>query len=432
MNNQFIRKIGFKEMTDLISSAETELLISLPNIHDELAETIKSYKNKIKDIRIIVDNNERNYRKGYGDIEAIEKLKNIGVDVFNLESNFVSFIICDNTGYYLFPQSRVFFGDDDIETNAVVIDPISVVKLKNYFSGNSSGANKEDIRNQFLDSYQLSKDFMEKALNEINTEEPLKIKELHIDEIKDVKSKLDINPPLHPDIERKIETYTSKVQFVELNFEGANLHSMDIKIPPNALPFKDENIKNKLKTKMKLFSNMNDKAKFKLFVELKDRVDKARTDYLTPLTSRKDKSVIKIEDKESIEKEIKEINEEIPKVNAAIKSFIQEEILNSKKQIQDELHDFLINNPPESLNDYKGKLFKESVEYEVGKIINRIIFPNPDKILSKVSIKIHFYDLTFEDFKDKNLTDEFKKKKIMKADDISSIVSIRDAFEAKK
>ena len=434
MNQEFILHIGFNEITDLISNAKNFIFLSLPNIHDEVCESLISYKNEnnINGIKILLDNSESNYRNGFGDIKAVKKLKKANIDIYELKENLVSFIICDDIGYYLFPQSRIFSSDTDLSSNAVLIDPVSVIRLKNYFSPNSLNVEKDEIENQIIESIAKVKEYIQNAANDLDQKKAFQINTLDEAAIEEVRNSLDKNPPLHPDLQRQIKTYITKVQFVELTFEGANLHTKDVIIPPKALPFKDENIKKKLNTKMKLFSNIDEKKGFERFTELKAKIEKIRNNYLQPLTCRKDKSVIKIEDKESVIKEIKEIENEIPEVNEAIKEFIQTEILTSKKLIQIELDTFLTENPPENFKNYSENTLKESTKDAVNKIIHHIKFPEPDQILNKISIKYNFYDLTFEDFKDPKLLKEFSDKGIMNSNDIESIVKIKNAFEVKK
>ncbi len=133
MCQEFISHIGFKEIINLISKAKESIVFSSPNIHDEVSHAIFSYKkeNNVNNIKILIDNSENNYRNGYGEINAIDKLKKAGIDIYDLKGNFVSFIICDDIGYYLFTQSRIFSSDDDLSSNAVLIDPISIIRLKN-------------------------------------------------------------------------------------------------------------------------------------------------------------------------------------------------------------------------------------------------------------------------------------------------------------
>lgn len=69
-------------------------------------------------------------------------------------------------------------------------------------------------------------------------------------------------------------------------------------------------------------------------------------------------------------------------------------------------------------------------------IINTIVvsvkFPDIRKLIEHISINENYYDLTWNDFRDKKLIDEFSKKKIMKDEDIHSIIELKNAFGVKK
>ncbi len=247
---------------------------------------------------------------------------------------------------------------------------------------------------------------------------------------------MDINPPEQPDLKRKINTYITKVQYVELSFEGENFNSKDVNHPSKILPFKDKELQKKLIAKMKLLEILPKRKKEYIdsFSKISEGISLIRKKYLISLTSRKGKSIMKIENKLNFENSIKNIINKLPDLGTKLKSLMKQELLSSKKRIKDELNVFLNENPQNNLKDYKSQkaLFEESVKDEIDKLINSIKFPEPESILNKLNIKYHFYDLTFADFRDDELLNEFKKKEIMQENDINCIVDIKKAFEAKK
>jgi hypothetical protein len=434
MNKEFISHIGFEDITDYISNTKDILIISLPNIYEELCESIISFKkkNNIKNTKIIIDNSEGNYRNGFGEIKAIEKLKKEGIEIYELKGNLVSFIIFDDLGYYLFPQSRIFSGEEDLTSNAVLIDPISILRLKSYFFPQKNIIEKEEIKNQVIEGFEKAKDFMKNTIDELDKEKQYAVKTLKESEISKVKNLLDKNPPLHPDLERQIETYKTKVQFVELSFQGSNLNSKDITLPSKALPFKDAEIRDKLKTKMKLFDEIEKRDEFKPFQELKQKIDNIRKRYLIPLTSRNEKNIIKVEEKMDFENSINAVIECIPQAKQEVIEFLDTEILNSEDRIRKELQLFLEENPPDDVKNYKPDIRKRKIEHFINELFGKVNFPKAMDLLDNISIKYHYYDLTFEDLKAQELLDEFEEKGIMNKNDIESIVKIKKAFEAKK
>lgn len=432
MGNQFIKKIGFAEITDIISGTETDLIISMPNIHEDICYSIIDYKkrNNIKNVKIIVDNSENKYRNGFGDIKALTMLKEAEINIYTVVNNFVSFIISDSYGYFLFTQSRIHTGDDEIALNAVLIDPVSIVMLKNFFFKQVNNVGSDEIKKGLKDCEALSKEFTDKAFEEINEGISANIKEIEKEEITNVKTELDKNPPLHPDLRRRIQTYTAKVQFVELSFEGANLLNKEIKMPEDLFPFKDEKIRKSIIARMKLF---NDKLKIdemEPLLKLREQIKDARKP-LSALTSRKGKNVIKKEEKVEFLKAIDNIKKNIPKAKTQVVEYLDNEILNSIDRIKVEIKQFLIENPPDDIKEYSIETKERKINNYVNEIIIKMHIPEARNLLDNISININFYDLTYEDFKDGKLLEEFTTKKIMTDNDVESIVNIKKAFEAK-
>ena len=64
MNRKFIEKIDPKRFDELIASATQRICISLPNIHEEFADTLIKAKAKVADMRIVIDVEESNFRNG--------------------------------------------------------------------------------------------------------------------------------------------------------------------------------------------------------------------------------------------------------------------------------------------------------------------------------------------------------------------------------
>ncbi len=135
MKEEIIKHIGFNELCDIIEKTRNKLIISLPNIDEALAYSIVDFKakNRLNDVKVITDNSEENFRNGFGEIKAIENLKENGIALYELQKNMVSFIISDNMGYYLFPQSKIFAGDENLLSNAVRINSLDLINIKNYF-----------------------------------------------------------------------------------------------------------------------------------------------------------------------------------------------------------------------------------------------------------------------------------------------------------
>lgn len=104
---KFIETLNYGSIVDLISQAKERICISLPGIDVELADALVRLKASAE-IIVLLDNSEATIRSGYGEIEGIEELRKAGIRLKECTGNFVSFIILDDIGYFVFPQSRIF------------------------------------------------------------------------------------------------------------------------------------------------------------------------------------------------------------------------------------------------------------------------------------------------------------------------------------
>lgn len=434
MENELIRHIGYEEIIDLISQTKDILLLSMPNIYAEISDSLIAYYPNFKKLKLIVDNSEDNFRNGYGDYKDVEKLRNANIEIHEIEGNMVSYIISDEKGYFLFPQSRIFSAQDNNSPNAVLMDAITLIKIKSYFFPPENEKEKEEYTNEVIELKTKIDESIKSSIEIIeNKIEAKKFEPKKFDNVKfeEVKKKLEIIPPEQPDLKRQLSTYISKIQFVEMEFIGSHFNTLNIKIPPNALPYKDENLKKKLLTKMKLFENIEENKKYETYLKFINEFKEIKVEFLTPITCRKDKSILELNRKSEFLNKIKSVKEKISGVNKSLNELLKEEILNSRKVIKKVLQDFLKENPPENIKQYTGSLFDDSLDEEVNKIIYSIDFPEPVKILSKLDIEYRFYDLTIEDFKDQVLLNEFMKKGIMGINK-KSIVEINNVFAMKK
>jgi hypothetical protein len=130
--------------------------------------------------------------------------------------------------------------------------------------------------------------------------------------------------------------------------------------------------------------------------------------------------------------ELKILKEMVIDLNASIPQHLDAEILKAKKRIKEEVTTFLNNNPPDTMKTYPQELIKDKLEDIVNNIAHDITYPDPHKIVNKMSLKENFYDPTVEDFRDEDFLKELEKRKIMNEGEIEEIVSFTKAFGIKK
>jgi hypothetical protein len=441
MNAQkFIEKLTFQQIAELILNAKSEVIFSSINIHNEVAIPLAEASKRDVSVKVIIDTDEENYRNGYGELKSIDLLKSNGVKIFEVKGNSISFLIVDDSGYFIFHQSLIF-KSDATGPNAILMDNTTRLKLLTHYFPPNSKKEKEELINEAIDLQKSSQIDINNIINDLETgKKDVELVGLDEKQLEKTRESLKLNPALQPDLKRRINTYTAKIQFVELNFIGSNFHTAKVNIPNRALPFHDAELKKSLEAKLNLFDNIEENHDFEKFNQIKQMVETLRSRQvhvenqvaiLIPISCR-NKSVIHTSNKEKLFEKLDEIKKAIQAYQQSTLEDLEKEILRRKKAIKKELSDFLKANPPEEYRKYSQPLLFEKVDDSVQQIVAKIKFPDVHKLISELKLKYNFYDLTFEDFRDDELIKEFREKKILKGEELDDIVSIKDAFEAAK
>lgn len=431
MNNRFIETLTFDKLSSIILSSRKRFIFSSANLHDDIAIAISEASKKGVEIIIIIDPTESNYRNGLGDIKALNLLEKHPIKIFEVPGNQISFILADELGYIFFPQSKIFI-DEPKGPNAILMNDILKYKILAHYFPPKTEQEKSKFGDDILSlNEEVKKEILNISMVVQSDQTDISIYELNQAQLEVVKENLKFNPPVHPDFKRKIETYTTKVQFAELKFEGSNFQTKKIKIPKEALPYKDAELKKSLETKLNLFSNLENNEDIKKFNAICVKDKSLRSNFLIPITCR-NKSIIKVSKKKEFKEKVSEIEKDIENFRNSTLEKLEEEVLNRKEAIKNALLDFLKENPPKDYKKYSTDLFTRKIQNDAHDIVSRIRFPKLKDILLDMELKYNFYDLTIEDFRDEELISEFRKKGILTSAELDEIVAFKDAFEAAK
>jgi len=341
---KYIESFTEEDLCNLIFETKESLFLCLPLLHPKVINAINSLQKKLEtkdSIYIGLDFAPETFRQGYGEFDSYKDLSNLMYKIRNLKDNRISFIISDSIGYYLFFESRYFIPAEKVTLNAVLIDPVSIVRLKHYFF-NVFG--KEEL------SDSLANAIIEESKNLKNLEKdiqiPVNITSSSIDRklIDDVKKDLEANPPLKPDYKRLVDFYSNKFQYAQMEFSGANLKTKKIELPHKALPIKNADLKKRLEAKLGLFDKESSDTCFKPLEEFKQKMMEVRLKYLVPLKLRKE-NVLKKVDKAKFEEAAKLLKKDLENVRKKSLTLVSDQIEKTKKTLLNDLVDFFVKNP---------------------------------------------------------------------------------------
>lgn len=395
-------KITWPKIVDMLHSAQNEVFLIMPSIHEEWIDTLKANPNKNKlQLFACIDNSERVIRNGYGSISSIDSLIKLKANVTECPGLRISFISVDDESYFLFLESRIIAGDPE-GFNAVEVKPQEATEfIHKFFKGPDT------------------------VLEEI-VSEPLN-KEIH----SMVKEAINENPPDEPDLKRKIGIYNTLFQYAELHLEGGNLSNKTVSIPNDALPFKDEELKKRLKARINLFTKQETDEWTEL-ADLKKKKEDVAKRYLVSCNVRKDKSILKKENKIEFKNAVKELELLAFNISEKLKNRVQTAINNSEDTLRNELSAFFTLNPPDDLGGLDEENKKKLIEKAIAKILSKINLPTASDLVSKIKVNQMYYDLTWEDINDKELIKWFIDKELIGEKEDSRIASFGNAFKVRK
>lgn len=434
---EYFKSLTQADLISLIELTKKELFLCIPSLHPEVVYAIcnLSYShydlNTKVGIHLLIDFDAQTFRQGYGSHESVEYLLNGRFKINNFPGNRISFIISDDSGYYLFIESRSLIPAEKETINAIKIDPVSLVRLKKYFFSTSSQTDFEDqLTNAIIKE--------SRALNE--TEQLLQINSYAVREIteeeRDIVAKdITSNPPLNPDYKRLVDFYANKFQYVRLKFEGSNLKSYKIDLPPDALPIKDAALKRRLETKLNLFDSDKANETFEALITMKSKVDELREKFLTKVKSREESLLNKLKQREfqkSVEALMRELEDTKQKTLTAISNLIPE----TKDRLFNDLKDFLEENALEVFpklvylwkeNPDQLKLICQSEAEEI--VSRKINWPKPYQLVDKFKFIVHYSDITFQDLKNKEFVQELKEAGLINSNDENELAEFARAIK---
>lgn len=425
----FIRKLTWKKIVDLLHEAENSIYLVLPSIDEELSQLlVKLQEEKKVSIKVSVDNSEDAIRNGYGDSNGIDNLIQHNTLLRECKGNRVSFVIVDNQGFLYFPESRIFV-EDPLGPNAIEIDPFTIARLIAYYFPPENVIEKEQYESRLLDRIDEQNSWALKVRDEIIGENVKPVSSgFDHKNFEKQKESFKYDPPTLADLQRKIKTYSAKIQFVELKFSGINISSRNTNLPKDALPIKNEELNSRITSKIKLFDNLEGDKQYANVIKLKKDVDEVREKYLKPITCREGKRLIAKKDLKIFKDELKNLKSRAQNLDELLENILEQSIYETKDLLRKELQVYFKNNPPQEFERYDPGIRKRKIDDHIEDIIKKTRFPNTRKLIEGIELKDYYYDLTFQDFSDDELIAELRAKKYMEDEDIDGIVDMKKAF----
>lgn len=420
---EYILSLTEQSLCNQISKTQRDLFICMPLIQPKVIKAVKDLhecRGNNVSINLGIDFTPETFRQGYGEFDSYKEDWIKKFNVRQIQDNRISFIISDDFGYFLFFESRYLIEADKPLINAIKIDPISIVRLKQYFfNAFDKGALANHLANAIIDeSLQLKSIEME-----LQSQDKKSFTIIDSEMVDYVKNDLIKNPPLKPDYKRIVEVYSNKFQYVKLEFKGANLKTKKIELPKRAIPVNDPELKKLLEAKLNLFDEYCCEDFFMKLEKFKSDVQSVRDEFLIKIKTREE-NILSKSNKKEFENAVESLKEDLKKVVESVDVILQEQINSRKETLKKLLTEFFSKNPEFTIGS------RASASDMASRIIFHIKWPKESVLTSAFKITTQYSDITFEDIQNEELINELLSRKLIDKSEKNSLADFWKAMEA--
>lgn len=387
MENTFFRQINSTEICKMVEATQSNLCYAAPGIQLEPAKFIVNLAKKIglESIFVFLDVNENVLRMGYGELEAINILREAGIQVGSIDGLRNGLIVSDDIGFSYTPTALFLEKEatDQQSLNALKLMPEQIKEAMARLSPASKAI-----------ALAQAKTLEEKAHIEKITSETRPIP-VNKEAIETIAQKLKEVPATNFDIARQVRVYEAYFQYVELKLLGVKVYQKRIEIPDSIQKITSGiELKDRLKTTVELISK---NAKISN-INLDDEIRKIRNNFTKPLGKEHGRIILK-NAIPKFEERIANLRLEIDKYKKNIEENIQAEFDKTKEELINLYSKILIENPPDSLIGEVGTVTEDNVRSWLDTQLNNVI-PKVDNISKNIELYLNYKDVTY-----KNLTD---------------------------
>jgi len=339
--------------------------------------------NPALDICVVIDCDAQARRLGYGDQTSIGLLMEADIEVHQLPNVRISACIVDDRGWIfavvpkLIEDPQAQFGLNGVELNRSQIWDLTEQII--------------NLVRRDLTAAELMNNGQESSLS-LSPILPSSVSQLTEHQLGIIDDELEENPPQRFDISRQLNVFNSRIEFVELEFEGGNIERHTFKLPPDIIKLlaSDRDAQARLSANYKLIGE-NSKTSSK---ELMQRVQDLRANYLRPMG--KLGRVILRSQKENFERDLNETRRYIEEFKKTMLSDLSCEIESSVESLHRELVPRLIQTPTKAfVTQVEHPITEEKAQRYLQQVLSKSM-PNVEKLVSDISLRSEYKAVTYE------------------------------------
>ena len=365
------------KMAELIRTAEQRVCFVGPGLQKEPAMAMEAVASQIgsHQLAVSVDFNERVFRMGWGDVDAVKILRDAGIRVGDSRGLRSGLLIVDDAGFSYTPNAYLLESESGPTLNALRLSPRQA----------------HDIANRLI--CPVDSDETDEPVHVVDL--PGLATEVEEDQFNEVKKRLDEVPPMKFDVVRQVNVFAPYLQFVELSLHGAELERKTYTIPrPLTEVGRFRDLDGRMKTTFELIGTEQKKglSARSLRVEL-DQIRKEYTRELPPKIGR-GRVFLKAR-KGEMRTRLDQAQEDLKRHQEHLKNSLQQALDESRERVIDYYLPRLRETPPSNLlTQCDDRPTSRDVRLWIGGCLSN--FPRADTVVNKMRLRVEYKDVTYE------------------------------------
>ncbi len=373
------------DISDLIQATKGSVCYAGPGIQREPAKAIEEVACRIGPelITVSLDFDERVMRMGYGDIAAVQTLREAGIVINSSPGLRSALIIVDGEGYTFTPTPLYLEAEttDRLARNALRLSPDQVAEALARLSPAAKAI-----------AIARTTDPAEKA-HIANL--PIEVGGFQVDEtqFRRVDENLKEAPPVRFDLARQVRVFEPYLQYVELSLTGAAIQRYRLAIPASIQKLgRSKDLEGRLRTTFSLIAK-GEKLSSK---PLQHALDEIRKNFTPSLGKDHGRVVLKSAKPilaERLEAFRKKLQEHQQQVGAELQKHLDE----SRQTMVDYYLPRVMETPPDALlgQSLAGKATENGARQWLNAELERV-FPSADSLIQVMCLEERYKDVTFE------------------------------------
>jgi hypothetical protein len=406
-------------LVGLISRARSRLVVIAPALTQAVADSLSLRLRDLGalDLTIILDSDPDVYRLGFGDAAALETIRAASANnLFDLREQAgvrIGVVISDDTAMVYSPVSKnIEAGSTSVEKpNAIVLTGGAVGRIATAAgSDTSEQAPPPEVGNKAL--------------------EPAKVQHMQAD--------LKANPPKPFDITRKMNVFTSKVQYVEFSASNYRLTTRQIPLPPELVDVADDDLRNRISSRIRAPLDGIGKLNVTIENDGKSESIKVDDDWLNKERKRiEDKyafpiknfgRVILYSDRVDFDQATSRFKLIVENYQGALRNALETKKSEFEKRIVDEFSPRWERTPPEYFARWKIEATPENIGVELQRLARELF--NSAIAFDPTDVKILYKNVAPENIRDERFLDELKRNMLKKRVPQPTIDSLFESGQA--